>query len=200
MNALQATRPASTVRQFIGQSSSADPRETAETLQPISNFTGALDATSVSHDTMDYRLYAARADFKILASQVAMHLPDQWREKLFKQIDSTLDSEQWEAEDCPPTVFSARTFLRLILALKTTVRPGLGATHDGNLVAAWTNGKNRLTVECLGGDRIRWSVVREIAEGEEVDRGVGATVIGRFIALLAPYGPETWFAGGKRQD
>jgi len=197
MSAIQAVAAMRTMPGANGQSARAMPQDS------ISEFHGSMpgtsaDATSAVRTTMEERLFQSSANFKILTSMVAMHLPVEWREKMFQQIDTLLDAEQWESDDAPPTVFSARTFLRLILALNSSVRPGLGASHDGNLIAAWTKGKNRLTVECLGGDRLKWSVVREAPDRESVDRIVGATGLGRFVSQLAPYRPEIWFTSGEQ--
>ena len=51
--------------------------------------------------TLEDRLFDATANVKILTSQVAMHLDPEWRERLFKQLDSLHDPEEWEAEDKP---------------------------------------------------------------------------------------------------
>ena len=93
--------------------------------------------------TLEDRLFDATANVKILTSQVAMHLDREWRERLFKQLDSLHDPEEWEAEDKPIQQSSFATFLKAICQIRPSVRPGLGLSHDGQLVAAWTSGKNR---------------------------------------------------------
>lgn len=144
-----------------------------------------------AEESTEERLFESRAQFKVLTSQIAMHLDDAWREKLFHQVDSLLDADEWQKEDVEPSAASARTFLRLILALRPEQRPGLGASH-GHLIAAWTNGKNQLTIECLPKDRLRFSLVTYPNPNEEPERAAGTNVISRLADVLAPYHPSQW--------
>ena len=111
--------------------------------------------------TLEDRLFDATANVKILTSQVAMHLDHEWRERLFKQLDSLHDPEEWEAEDKPIQQSSFATFLKAICQIRPSVRPGLGLSHDGQLIAAWTSGKNRLTIEFMRNDRVSTFTARK---------------------------------------
>jgi len=140
-------------------------------------------------------LFDVSAELKKLTSRVSMHLPPQWREVIFNQIDSLCDPEEWDEEDAFPSIPSFRTFLRLLLTLKPSKRPGLGMSGAGVLVAAWTNGRNRLTVECQPQDQVRWVLAREM-EGR-VERCAGQTTIERLSDCLAPYHPIIWFSDAQ---
>jgi len=133
----------------------------------------------------------SKSSFKVLVSRVSMHLGFEWLQKLFAQIDSLLDIEEWDEKDPIPALETARTFIRLLLILKVKRKPGIGISNAGNLIAAWTTGQNRLTVECLPSDRVRWIVAR-MNEGE-IERAVGEGRIDRLRDLLQPYEPSVWF-------
>lgn len=141
--------------------------------------------------TLEERLYDARSALKVQTAQIAMHLDSCLRSKLFRQLDSLLDYKNWEPEDAPPTLASYLTFLRMLLDLKPATRPSLGATSDGRLVAAWTEGEDRLTIECLPDDEVRWVLSRKL-DGER-ESGAGITKASRLKQVLAPYSPERWF-------
>lgn len=131
--------------------------------------------------------------FKVSTSQLAMHLHEAWRGGLFNQLDDLLDANDWDFEDRLPTVASFKTFLRMIIALGEIRRPSLGATSNGDIIAAWQHEKDRLTVECLPNDQIRW-VVRRTLRGERV------TVAGKnssslLLEVLAPYNVGEMFGG-----
>lgn len=143
-------------------------------------------------ETDEQRVFHALATAKVLTSQVAMHLEKTWREKLFKQLDLLHETDDWEAGDKPVDKNSYATFLKAIIALKVSRRPGLGMSAAGNLIAAWTAGPNRLTLEFLPNAKVQWIVGRTIADEEE--RAAGVTPIRRLAAVLAPYSPEVWFA------
>jgi hypothetical protein len=147
--------------------------------------------TPLSAKSLELQLYDALAAFKMRTATVAMHLDRDWRTRLFKQLDSLLDSESWERDDLPPKFASFSTFLRLLTLLRPQRRPGMGATHDGNLIATWTVGNDRLTVECLAGDTVRWHL-SALIDGE-VERAAALTPLPRLAAVLRPYSPARWF-------
>ena len=95
--------------------------------------------------SLEEQLYNSRAAFKIKTSAVAMHLPNNWRTLLFRQVDSLLSLEDWDSADVPIGETSFTTFLRMLLLVQAKRRPGLGATSDGHLIAMWTVGNDRLT-------------------------------------------------------
>jgi hypothetical protein len=138
------------------------------------------------------QLYDALAAFKIRTAAVAMHLDRDWRSRLFRQLDSLLAIEDWEVDDPPPALGSFFTLLRMLILLRPERRPGLGATHDGNLIATWTVGNDRLTIECLPRDIARWYLAVTI-EGER-ERAAAITPLQRLSDVLQPYGLQRWFA------
>ena len=146
----------------------------------------------VEEKNLREKLFDSLAAFKIRTASVAMHLDRAWRDRLFAQLDSLLDAESWEADDLPPTINSFSTFLRMILLLRPDRRPGIGAAADGSLIAMWTAVGDRLTIECLSGDLVRWYLSVSI-DGEN-ERAAGLTPLGRLGAVLSPYGPDRWFA------
>lgn len=148
--------------------------------------------------TLDERLFDALARVKILTAQVAMHIELEWREKLFQQMDSLHDPEEWEPDDEPVLQSSFATFLKAILSISPERRPGLGLSNAGHLVAAWTTGRNRLTIEFLPDDRVRWVLAR-YQEGEP-ERFAGDTPVVRLVESLEPYHPEDWFLHERKNQ
>lgn len=166
--------------------------------QPSQVALTATHAPSSRENTLEERLFDARANVKILTSAVAMYLEREWREKLFYQIDLLHDPEEWEAEDEPINQSSFKTFLRTYLQIIPKRRPGLGLSYMGNLIAAWTTGRDRLTIEFLPDDNVRWVVTKYF--NDEPERGAGQSKISRLLQNLAPYNPECWFSQKKESD
>lgn len=140
---------------------------------------------------LDEQLYDALATFKVHTASVAMHLDRDWRTKLFRQLDSLLALEDWQADDAPPSAASYTTFLRMLTLLRPGRRPGLGATENGHLIATWTVGDDHLTVECLPRDIVRWHLATTV-EGER-ERAAAETPLQRLKEVLQPYDPQHWF-------
>jgi hypothetical protein len=144
-----------------------------------------------SLNTLEERLGNARALCKRKTAEVAMYLSDEFRKGFFLQLDNLMDVENWEEDDLPITEVSFTTLLRMLILIKPSIRPGLGATSKGNIIAAWTKGKDRLTVECLPNDRVRWVLSRQLNGTSE--SAAGEMLSTRLLAALAPYNPNNWF-------
>lgn len=146
--------------------------------------------------SLEDRLYESRAYCKIEISKVTMYLPNEWRDHFFKQLDNLMDAENWETDDPPITEASFNTFLRMLLELWPVKHPGLGVSNDGNIVAAWTIGRERLTIECFPDDKVRWVVSRYLED--ERESAAVITQVSRLIATLQPYNPSEWFNIDKK--
>jgi hypothetical protein len=147
--------------------------------------------------SLEEQLYNSRAACKIKTAAVAMHLDHQWRTRFFAQLDSLLSYEDWDKADLPISEDSFTTLLRLLLLIRPKRRAGLGASGDGHIIAMWTVENDRLTVECLPADEVRWIVLREIAGDRE--SAAGQTSLPRLPEVLQPYASERWFSDeGKK--
>lgn len=149
----------------------------------------------VQDASIEDRLFDATAAAKILTSQVAMHLESEWRQKLFRQLDSLHDPEEWESGDLPLQQSSFATFLKAICQIKPKKRPGLGLSSGGHLIAAWITKRDRLTIEFLPSDGVRWALSKH--HDDEAERFAGQTKVARLVESLAPYQPEFWFSYEK---
>jgi hypothetical protein len=156
---------------------------------------GALKPTATS--SIEESLFDATATVKMLTAQVAMHLDREWRTKLFRQLDSLHEPSEWERSDSPVQQSSFATFLKAICDIKPTRRPGLGLTSTGHLIAAWTtNNDDRLTIEFLPTDRVRW-VISTLLDGD-IERLAGHTNVTHLRDRLQPYEPGRWFDNAKK--
>lgn len=142
-------------------------------------------------DNKQLRLFNASATLKIAVSQVSMHLPPEWRRRLFEKINSLHDPDEWDDSDRLTDLDSFKTFLRTILQLGPVSRMSLGISHDGHILAGWKAGDDTLALEFLPRDEIRWSVVRYVDGVHE--SGAGRTLLGRLPEVLQPYSPANWF-------
>jgi hypothetical protein len=141
---------------------------------------------------LEERLFDATANVKILTSQIAMHLEREWRDRLFRQLDSLHDPKEWDPDDKPIQQASFATFLKAIIQIKPKRRPGLGLSHAGYLIAAWTDKLDQLTIEFLPNDRVRWVIGRH--SDDELEHIAGQTSVSRLARALAPYNSEIWFS------
>lgn len=139
---------------------------------------------------IEERLYEAVAVAKIATSHVAMYLDPEWRKRLFRQLDSLHDVAEWEPGTSPVTRSSFVGFLRAMFYVKPLRKPGLGLSVYGELLAAWTIGKDELTLRFMDENHARISVRREVGDKQEV--GVYESAIDRLPDLLTAFNAKHW--------
>ncbi|MBI3186344.1 MAG: hypothetical protein HYZ31_00580, partial [Gammaproteobacteria bacterium] len=147
--------------------------------------------SSQKERTIEETLFDARSNVKILISQISMHLKPEWREKLFRQIDILHEIDEWESGDKPINLLSFKLFIRWALQCKAERCPNFGLSNEGNLITSWQADKDRLIIEFLPNDRVKWIVSMRIQD--ETERSAGLADINRLITILGPYKPEHWF-------
>lgn len=179
-----------------GYSRSEEKRRLPENIEKLKNKFGSLSLADAvlpiaRNRSLQEVLFDARAAVKILTSQVSMHIDSNTRENFFKQIDLMHDAGEWDTEDGPISPSSYTSFLRWMVFASPVRAPGLGMGSSGNLIAVWMDGADRLVLEFLKGDSVKWLVKRANADG--VEAGSGQTKILRVGAVLTPYNVETFF-------
>lgn len=176
----------------LSQFMSTGTQEIKSRLQQLRSPVAPSMLRSQGHvSSLEEKLFDATASVKVMTSQVAMYLNSDWRSKLFNQIDFLHDVDEWEQGDEPLQRESYATFLKAICELQPKKRPGLGLTPSGQLIAAWTAGSSRLTIEFLGNGRVKWVISRMI--DDEIEHYVGDTTVNRLAAGLQPHHTEEWF-------
>jgi hypothetical protein len=146
--------------------------------------------------TVHGRLAEKLASFKRIAGSVGMYLHPDWRLRLFAKLDSLMDPEEWDDDFALPSEQSFSTFLRMVIYLRPTKRPGLGLSSKGHFLASWVKADDRIVVECLANDDVRW-VLSHMLDGH-IESGAGKTKIHRIPDVIDPYEPDELFADAHR--
>lgn len=139
------------------------------------------------------RLFEATAGAKIWTSRVAMKLDRATRDRLFRQLDNLHDEDEWFEGDAPIQLDSFKSFVRAIIAGAIGGKPGLSLTPQGNLVATWSDGDAKLSIEFQPDNFARF-LWRQVVDGE-VERMAGVSKITRLSALLRSLEARGWLLG-----
>lgn len=142
------------------------------------------------------RLIAKVASFKRMVSIVAMYLDPSWRLQLLSSIEELLDPDDWDEDFRLPSDQSFSTFLRMIIYLHPSKKPALGLSPRGHVLAAWARNDDRIVVECLGNDEVRW-VISRTADGNR-ETGAGTVLLHRVPDVTAPYEAEALLCNGDK--
>ncbi len=132
----------------------------------------AVDATHISkvparEEGLEASLFRNRADLKLLASQVAMHLSNEERHALFSAIDWLLDHAEWEDESSQIDENAFRSYLRFMIVARPRRFPNLGVGPNGILLAGWHKDEKSVHAEFLPKDQCMALVKFSSARGPE---------------------------------
>ena len=123
-------------------------------------------ATPLSNSLED-KLYDNSAAVKINFGLYARHLPDEWRQAIFQDIDRLLCISDWDEESALINETSFKTFLRFLVHTPPAAMPALGVNHDGSLLAAWIKGEQKVTVSFLPNDQAKAILIGPTLQGEQ---------------------------------
>lgn len=142
--------------------------------------------------TTESKAFDAVAAAKIMVSQVAVHLSNDIREKIFRSLDRLHDVDEWELGDSPILSESFKTFIQFFLAVKPTSWPSFGLTHKGRLFAVWGDSEDHINIEFLEQNMVKWTLSFKDGQGIS-SRVAGKTPVLSIQNNLQPYNPEHWF-------
>lgn len=162
---------------------------------------GAVSLVSKAPDTKpsgttEYRLGAKLIAMKQVLMPVSMYFDTAWRKELIEKLDRFHDPEEWEDDQQMPSEGSFATFLRTIIYLHPTKRPGLGLSVHGHFLASWRRGTDRIVIEFLPNDELKW-VLSQTVDGLR-ESGAGMNQIHRLPDLIAGYEPDRFFNDGEK--
>jgi hypothetical protein len=117
--------------------------------------------------SLEMQLFDNAAELKIALSQIAMHLTKEWRAVIFSQLDALLDCNSWEEDSAFIQKSTFMTFLRFVVFAAPTRLPSLGVAPTGRILAAWSNGDQRIVVEFLPDDKASATFVTQGTRSRE---------------------------------
>ncbi len=149
--------------------------------------------THLEHKPIEEKLFDNLAHLKIMTAEYAIaYIDDSFRKQLFNQLDWILDPQEWEDGYALAKPESFKTLIKFILNAKPCQAPHLGLSDDGNLVASWRHGANKLMLECLSHERTKW-FISLVFENEKERVSGESTSLKRLLEALSPYKKVGWF-------
>jgi hypothetical protein len=152
--------------------------------------------TQTDDSSLEARLALKLLSFKQMTSPIAMYLDRAWQNQLFGTLDKLFAFEDWDDEFALPAEYSFATFLRLIIHLHPTKRPGIGLSARGHVLASWSRDRDRIVIECLPNDELRWVLSQSIVGNRE--SAAGKNKIHRLLDLIEGYEPDRFFKDGDK--
>ena len=144
-----------------------DPSQHWQNIVKAVNATHTFDEVLARDEGLEASLFRNRADLKILASRVAMHLGNEERRALFLAIDRLLDHAEWEDESSQIDEHAFRSYLRFMIFARPHRLPNLGVGPYGTLLVGWHKDEKSVHAEFLPEDRCKALVKSSSARGPE---------------------------------
>jgi hypothetical protein len=164
---------------------------TAGAVLTIGNATDTQPSGSIE-DQLRIKLAA----MKQVLMPISMYFDPSWRSELVEKLGRFLDAEDWDGDRALPSERSFATFLRTIIFLHPSKRPGIGLSSQGNFLASWRRDTDRIVIEFLPNDELKW-VLSQTIDGDR-ESGAGLNQIHRLPDLIAGYEPDRFFNDGEK--
>jgi hypothetical protein len=152
---------------FLQAGRPASPALTAIQPTPTGSLRASEAATLPPLPSLEVQLFDNAAQLKVSFSQIAMHLTTEWRAAIFKQLDFLLKPEDWQEDSALIEVPTFMTFLRFLIFAAPNRLPSLGVSPNGNVLAAWLKGAERITVQFLPEDCTIATLIKQGMRGKE---------------------------------
>lgn len=143
--------------------------------------------------SFEEQIFASLVSLKVAVSQFAMHLTAEERSRIFAELDSVINVDDWHEGDQLPKVEAFEDFLKWMIYSKYFRWISIGSSNDGGLLVAWKTPYVLLTAKFSGGDgfdAVRWTA--RLSSGTEVGHAAGKCPLKMFTsqALFYLEGPE----------
>ena len=146
--------------------------------------------------TIEGQLRIKLGSMQDILRAVSMYFDSSWRAEIIAKLDQFHDGDDWEEGRALPSERSFATFLRALIYLHPTKRPGVGLSTHGHFLASWRRESDRIVIEFLPNDELKW-VLSQTVDGER-ESGAGINQIHRLPDLIAGYEPERFLNDGEK--
>ena len=114
-------------------------------------------------------IYNSLVSLKVAVSRYAMHLSNDERQRVFQELDSVINVDDWHEGDPLPKVTAFQDFLKWMIYSKYFKWISIGVSDDGGLLVAWKTKRVLLTAKFsgIGGqEAVRWTAKIKSDVGE----------------------------------
>lgn len=121
------------------------------------NKTHVVVQSTLQQISIEEKIFNSLVSLKVAVSKYAMHLSATERHRLFEQLESIINVDDWHEEDRLPTPSSFQEFLKWMIYSKYFKWTSIGVSHEGNIMVAWRTPRVLLTANFESADLVRWT-------------------------------------------
>ncbi len=116
--------------------------------------------------SFDEEVFDSLVSLKVAVATYAMHLDQAERQRLFDELDSKLNVDDWHEGDTLPAQTSFVAFLKWMIFSKYFRWTSIGVSNDGNILVAWNTPSVLLTANFAPAGIVRWTAQVNSQNGE----------------------------------
>lgn len=116
--------------------------------------------------SFEEQIFDTLVSLKVAVSQYAMHLGREERTRLFEELDSKINIDDWHESDSLPTTQSFVEFLKWMIYSKHSEWTSIGVSSHGSILVAWRTQTVLLTANFEAKDTVRWTAQVKSPTGE----------------------------------
>ena len=170
------------------------PQPEAKTVFVEANQPQTLVRTIPENADFAEQIFNSLVSLKVAVSQYAMHLSTLERHRIFAELDSIINIEDWHEGDALPKVNAFKDFLKWMIYSKYFKWISIGISDEGSLLVAWKTKRVLLTAKfsgLAGQEGVRWTAQITSQVGE-VGHAVGKCPLRLFAeqAMFYLHGAE----------
>jgi hypothetical protein len=128
-------------------------------------------ARTADEVSLERKLFDALVSLKVAVAHYAMHISTEHRHRIFSELDSILNVEDWHQDDQLPAVSSLVSFLKWTIFSKQPNWTSIGISDEGTILVAWRTPRVLLTANFNASDSVRWTARVESETGIEHSAG-----------------------------
>jgi hypothetical protein len=143
------------------------PARQRVTIQPKKPET--FSTSQIQTSSFEEKVFSSLVSLKVSVSKYAMHLSHHERHRVFQQLDSVINTDDWHEEDELPQIGAFEDFLKWMIYSKYFKWLSIGVSDEGTLLVAWRTKRVLLTANFSGKegvDSVRWTAQIHSAKGE----------------------------------
>lgn len=125
--------------------------------------------------SFEEQIFNSLVSLKVSVSQYAMHLTTEERHRIFAELDSLINVDDWHEGDTLPNIIAFRDFLKWMIYSKYFKWISLGVSDEGGMTVAWKTKRVLLTAKfsgLAGQDGVKWTA-QILSEKGETGYAVG---------------------------
>jgi hypothetical protein len=119
--------------------------------------------------SFEEQIFNSLVSLKVAVSQYAMHLTTEERHRIFAELDSLINVDDWHEDDQLPNIVAFKDFMKWMIYSRYFKWISFGVSDEGGMLVAWKTPRVLLTAKfsgLAGQEGVKWTAQITSQKGE----------------------------------